>query len=122
MKKPAGIVFKAIADPTRRRILELLAVSPCSVKELTESFPISQPAISQHLRELRDAQLVAAEKMGLERRYRFTGAPLREVFEWTARYKRFFDPTGHAWSFGPGGKDSSRSFGSKRKGGQRDGN
>lgn len=62
-------------------------------------FPISQPAVSQHLRELRDAKLVTSEKIGLEQRYRLTGAPLREVFEWAARYKKFFDPSGHVWSF-----------------------
>jgi len=92
-----GSVFRAIADPTRRTIIDLLSQSARSVKEITAAFPISQPAVSQHLRELRDAKLVTSEKIGLEQRYQLTGAPLREVFEWAARYKKFFDPSGHVW-------------------------
>ena len=56
-------VYRAIADPTRRAILDLLSVSDRSVKELTAEFTISQPAISQHLRELRAARLVAAKRV-----------------------------------------------------------
>jgi DNA-binding transcriptional ArsR family regulator len=90
-------IFKAIAHPARRKILSLLAVSNRSVKELTSAFSISQPAISQHLRELREAKLVASEKVGLEQRYRLTGMPLKVVFDWSSQYRRFFDPAGHAW-------------------------
>ena len=96
MKNSAGSAFKAIADPTRRKIIDLLSLSNCSVKELTASFSVSQPAISQHLHVLRSARLIALEKVGLERRYRLTGDPLREVFDWARHYKRFFDPVGHA--------------------------
>jgi len=92
-------VFKAIAHPARREILALLSISARSVKELTAEFPISQPAISQHLRELKEADLVASERVGLEQRYRLTGAPLRQVMEWSAQYRRFFDPSGHGWAF-----------------------
>lgn len=99
MRISTGVVFRAIADPTRRTIIDLLSESARSVKEITAAFPISQPAVSQHLRELRDAKLVTSERVGLEQRYRLTGAPLREVFEWAARYKKFFDPSGHVWSF-----------------------
>ena len=95
----ADIVFKAIAHPVRRQIIDLLAESSCSVKELTSSFAMSQPAVSQHLRELRDADLVTSEKVGMEQQYRLTGDPIRVVFEWSRQYKRFFDPAGHAWSF-----------------------
>jgi DNA-binding transcriptional ArsR family regulator len=101
MSDPQNILFKAIADPTRRKIIHLLSISDLSVKELTASFPFSQPAISQHLRELRSAQLVAAERVGRQHRYRLTGEPLREVYDWTRSYKRFFDPAGHAWAFTP---------------------
>lgn len=92
------IVFKAIAHPARRQILSLLSQSTRSVKELTRAFDMSQPAISQHLSELRDANLVTSDKVGLEQKYRLTGEPLRLVFEWSGQYKRFFDPAGHAWS------------------------
>ena len=71
------------------------------MKELTKSFEMSQPAVSQHLLELREAGLVTSEKLGLEQQYRLTGEPLRLVFEWSSQYKRFFDPSGHAWSFTP---------------------
>jgi DNA-binding transcriptional ArsR family regulator len=60
---------------------------------------LSQPAISQHLKELRDANLVSSERVGLEQRYRITATPLKAVYEWSAQYRQFFDPAGHAWEF-----------------------
>jgi DNA-binding transcriptional ArsR family regulator len=90
-------IFRAIAHPARREILSLLAGANRSVKELTATFAISQPAVSQHLRELKEAQLVTSEKVGLEQRYRLTGMPLKVVFDWSSRYREFFDPSGHAW-------------------------
>jgi DNA-binding transcriptional ArsR family regulator len=95
------LIFKAIAHPARREILSLLSVQSRSVKELTAEFSISQPAISQHLRELKEADLVASERSGLEQRYRLTAAPLKLVLDWSSRYRRFFDPAGHAWEFVP---------------------
>jgi DNA-binding transcriptional ArsR family regulator len=92
-------IFKAIAHPARREIIALLSVSALSVKELTAEFAISQPAISQHLRELKDARLVKSERVGLEQRYRLTAAPLKVVAKWTDQYRPFFDPSGHAWAF-----------------------
>ena len=121
MSTAESLVFKAIADPTRRKIIHLLSLSDCSVKELTSSFSISQPAVSQHLRELRSARLVALERVGLEHRYRLTGNPLREVFVWTAQYKRFFDPAGHAWSFTASVPTAKRQSGRTKKGGRRHG-
>ncbi len=97
----ADAIFKAIAHPARREILTLLSVSTRSVKELTAAFSMSQPAISQHLKELRDAKLVAAERVGLEQRYRLTPNPLRHVIEWSAHYRTLIDPAGHAWTFAP---------------------
>ena len=91
------IIFRAIAHPARREILSLLADSDRSVKELTSVFAISQPAVSQHLRELKEARLVTSEKVGLEQRYRLTGMPLKVVFDWASKYRSFFDPSGHAW-------------------------
>jgi len=91
-------VFKAIADPTRRKIIDLLAESHLSVKQLTPFFGISQPAISQHLRSLRSSKLVLSERVGLEQRYRLTAGPLQEVFGWVEKYRTLFDPAGHAWA------------------------
>lgn len=95
----ADDVFRAIAHPTRREILVLLSRSSLSVRELTAEFRISQPAVSQHLKELREARLVTAERVGLEQQYRLTASPLKAVYEWSAQYRSFFDPSGHAWKF-----------------------
>lgn len=62
-------LFKAIAHPVRREIIALLSTSDRSVKELTAAFDMSQPAISQHLQELRAAKLVVSERVGLVQRY-----------------------------------------------------
>jgi DNA-binding transcriptional ArsR family regulator len=110
-------LFKAIAHPARRRILTLLSLSDRSVKELTSSFDISQPAVSQHLRELREAKLVVPRKVGSEQKYHLTGEPLKTVFDWCAQYRRFFDPAGHAWAF-TATEDAPRST---NKGGRQNG-
>ena len=83
-------VFHAIADPTRRRIMDLLAQGEQPVKDLAASFSVTRPAISQHLRVLRDAGLVAERRSGRERRYSLTAEPLREVDAWVTRYARFW--------------------------------
>ena len=93
------VVFKAIAHPARRKIISLLSESDCSVKQLTSAFAMTQPAVSQHLRELKEADLVSSEKVGMEQIYRLTGRPLRVVFDWSNGLKPFFDPAGHAWAF-----------------------
>lgn len=97
-------VYRAIADPTRRAILDLLSSSDHSVKELTAQFSVSQPAISQHLAELRAARLVACRKIHRENRYRLKPAPLAPVLAWLDGYRRLIDPAGHHWAIGPLGK------------------
>ena len=62
--------FSALGDPTRRRIFETLAHRPRPVGELAEGLPVSRPAVSQHLRVLRDAGLVSDTKVGSRRLYR----------------------------------------------------
>ena len=62
--------LNALGDPTRRRILERIRQSPCSVTELVETVSVSQPAVSQHLKVLRDAQLVTVVKHGQKRIYK----------------------------------------------------
>lgn len=106
-------IFKAIAHPARRKILSHLAAGDHSVKELTATFSISQSAVSQHLRELKEAALVASKRVGLEQRYRLTGEPLKVVFDWSANYRRFFDPSGHAWSFVGGRRTSLKNGGTR---------
>ncbi len=83
-------VFRALGDPTRRHILELLSDDERSVKQLTSAFGISQPAISQHLRVLREAGLAQERKVGRNRLYRMDSAPLRQVETWLQEHTDFW--------------------------------
>jgi len=83
-------VFRAVADPTRRGILELLAGQERAVGDLVAAFDMSQPAVSQHLRVLSDAGLVSARPDGRRRLYRIEAAGLRAVYDWSAHYARFW--------------------------------
>lgn len=83
-------VFRAIADPTRRALLDLLARQEQSVSALVDRFEMTQPAISQHLRVLRQAGLVRQRKSGRQRLYRLDPQPLREAYDWLGHYERFW--------------------------------
>jgi DNA-binding transcriptional ArsR family regulator len=83
-------VFRALADPTRRKILGLLRVSGRSVGELAGNFPISRPAISKHLRLLRSAGLVVSHRRGTTRICELNAQPLRAVNDWLHDYQRFW--------------------------------
>jgi DNA-binding transcriptional ArsR family regulator len=84
-------IFAALADPTRRELLERLRLGDQPVYELAEAFNVTRPAISQHLRVLREAGLVRETRSGRERRYRLHGTGLHEVAVWIARYEQFWD-------------------------------
>ena len=84
-------VFHAIADRHRRAILDLLVVREMPVQDLVARFDVSFPAISQHLRILRDAGLVARRAVGRRRYYRATPNALRDVHDWTAHFSAFWD-------------------------------
>jgi DNA-binding transcriptional ArsR family regulator len=84
-------VFAAISHPARRRILDLLAQAERSVHAIAGHFAMSRPAVSQHLRILLDAGLVAEQRHGRERHYRFVPDGLGPVREWVAHYERFWD-------------------------------
>jgi DNA-binding transcriptional ArsR family regulator len=90
--RPAAFadVFRAVADPTRRDVLELLRESDQTALELAAPFALSQPAVSQHLRVLRDAGLVRVSKSGRQRVYRLDPAPLRELYDWAEHFARFW--------------------------------
>jgi DNA-binding transcriptional ArsR family regulator len=83
-------VFLAIADPTRRRLLDLLASGEKPVAELAEQFRVTLSSISQHLRVLREAELVRERRVGRQRLYRIDPGPLREVADWVRFYERFW--------------------------------
>jgi DNA-binding transcriptional ArsR family regulator len=70
MTDPAGDPFNALGDPHRRQIVELLATGGRSVREIAEALPISRPAVSRHLKLLKDAGLVTEEPRGTQRIYR----------------------------------------------------
>lgn len=82
--------FRAISDPTRREILDRLSVGEQPAGELGSHFAISQPAMSQHLRVLREAGLVTTRREGRRRLYRLEPRPLREVYDWVAHYEHFW--------------------------------
>ncbi|RKN47803.1 ArsR family transcriptional regulator [Micromonospora endolithica] len=86
-------VAAAIADPVRREILVLLRAGPRSAGDLAGRFPISRPAVSRHLRVLRDSGLVRDELVGRQRFYRLDPAPLARLTEWLAQ---FGEPSGWA--------------------------
>jgi DNA-binding transcriptional ArsR family regulator len=79
--------FRAIADPTRRAILDLLRQEPRTVRAIAAGFDISRPAISQHLRVLREASLVQERKEGRRRFYSLRPEPLAAVDAWLEAYR-----------------------------------
>ena len=83
-------VFRALADPTRRALLERLAQKEMSVSELKAGFEISQPAISQHLATLRGAGLVLERREGRFAYYRAAPEGLAPVLDWMERYRAFW--------------------------------
>jgi DNA-binding transcriptional ArsR family regulator len=80
------LVFRALADPNRRRILDLLGDAERPVGDIHDALPVSQPAVSQHLRSLREAGLVRMRRSGRERLYRRDPRPLESVADWIARH------------------------------------
>ena len=84
-------VFQAIADPTRRQILRMLADNDLPVTIISSHFPISRTAVSKHLRILAESQLVSAEKVGRETRYKLQAEALLELKQWLSFYEQFWD-------------------------------
>lgn len=84
------LVYRALASGTRRQILDLLAEGPRPVHDLAAHFAMSRPSVSEHLKVLRDAGLVAEARHGRERHYRLDPAPLAEVHDWLSPYERFW--------------------------------
>jgi DNA-binding transcriptional ArsR family regulator len=88
--------FDVLGDPVRRRILELLTDGELPSGTITAivqaEFGISQPAVSQHLKVLRDSGFATVRPVGTRRLYAVSPAPLREVDEWLDRFRRFWTP------------------------------
>lgn len=108
--------FTAVADPTRRALLDRLRQGDAAVATLAAGFRISRPAVSQHLRVLRDARLVRERPGtdGRQRIYQLTPGPLREVVDWAERYEAFWEA--NLESFKRHVESSSSTRPGKRKG------
>jgi DNA-binding transcriptional ArsR family regulator len=109
-------VFDVLAEPNRRRLLDLLRTAERPVGDLVERMGVSQPAVSKHLRVLREAGLVAVRSDGQRRLYRVRAEPLQAVDQWLEPYRQLWagrldrlerhldtmpDPPGTAASAGP---------------------
>jgi len=82
--------FRAIADPTRRAILDRLRAGPANAGTLAADFQSSRPAVSKHLKVLREARLVVDTKIGRERVYAVNPVPLQSVAGWLEGYRSFW--------------------------------
>jgi DNA-binding transcriptional ArsR family regulator len=117
--------FGALADPTRRAILERLAHGDYSISELASGFDITLPAVSKHVRVLERAGLATIEKQGRVRRCSLDAQPMRDAAEWIAKYRAYWEASfdrlaayldeqsegaGEAW---PSKRRRERSTGSK---------
>jgi DNA-binding transcriptional ArsR family regulator len=83
-------IFHALADPSRRAILESLTHGEAAVKDLTARFDISQPAVSQHLATLKEAGLVSGRPEGRCVYYRVEPRGMKPLFDWIAHYRTFW--------------------------------
>lgn len=83
-------VFQAIADPTRREIIDLLAGQSLPINEIADNFEISRPAVSKHIKILNECGVVIIRKKGRKRYCRTDPRKIKEVAEWAARYRKFW--------------------------------
>ena len=83
--------FFALADPTRRAILERLAIGEATVNQLAEPFPVSLQAVSEHLKVLERAGLITRGRVAQQRPARLRGLPLADAADWLARYREVLE-------------------------------
>jgi DNA-binding transcriptional ArsR family regulator len=88
--RTAEAAFQALADPTRRAVLDLLRRGSQPAGQIASAFPVSRPAISKHLRLLRRAHLVREHREGRHRVYQLNPEPLRAVDSWIDQYRSFW--------------------------------
>ena len=86
-----SLIFGALADPTRRAILARLLEGDATVSELAERFPISQPAISKHLKVLEAAGLISRGRDAQRRPCHLEAAPMSEAVSWLERYRQYWE-------------------------------
>jgi DNA-binding transcriptional ArsR family regulator len=83
-------VLTALADPIRREIVEILLDHPQDAGTIAQRFPVSRPAVSRHLRVLRESGIVRSETVAQRRVYHVEPAPLAELDDWLSHYRRFW--------------------------------
>jgi len=88
---PLDATFAALADPTRRRIVESLSHKQWRVTDLAEPFAMSLPAVSKHLRVLEKAGLLKRRRMGREHLLRLNAVPMRKAVLWIEQYRKFWE-------------------------------
>jgi DNA-binding transcriptional ArsR family regulator len=84
-------VFQAIADPTRREIINLIAYKPLNLNSIAENFDVSRPAISQHIKILTECGLIMIKKQGRERYCEAKLQQLSEVSSWIEQYRKLWE-------------------------------
>ena len=84
-------VFQAIADPTRREIIQLLSKQKLNLNAVADNFPISRPAISKHIKILTECGLIEIEQMGRDRYCEAKLEKLNEISDWVAQYRQFWE-------------------------------
>jgi DNA-binding transcriptional ArsR family regulator len=84
-------VFQAIADPTRREIINLIAFNPLNLNSIAENFDVSRPAISQHIKILTECVLIVIKKQGRERYCEAKLQQMNEVSDWIEQYRKLWD-------------------------------
>jgi len=82
--------WQALADPTRRQILEILQHTPQSINTIAEHFEISRPAISKQIKILEESKLLSINNQGRERICTLSMEPLKEIAEWVHQYEHFW--------------------------------
>lgn len=89
--EPIDNIFRALSDPTRRRVLERLSRSAASVSELAEPFDMALPSFVQHLRVLEDSGLVSSSKQGRIRTYQLEAPNMKPAEDWLARQRTLWE-------------------------------
>jgi len=88
--RSADAAFAALADPTRRAVLDLLRAGSRTAGDIADEFPVSRPAISKHLRHLRRVRLVEERRDGRNRYYSLNPTPLKAIDAWLSGYRAFW--------------------------------
>lgn len=83
--------WQALADPTRRKIIEHLIIGDQTINEIANEFDISRPGISKQIKILSESGLVEIETIGRERYCKLSLAPLEEIYEWVSQYEKFWN-------------------------------